>query len=97
MTGWYTLIRRAKKPDQFIHAYRRLAGAVNLLKALRVLEVSQASFDKYQILKSQKLGIGKMDLLIAAIVLDARGRLVTRNRQDFSKVPGLVLEDWSTE
>ena len=25
LTGWYTLIRRAKKPEQFIHAYRRLA------------------------------------------------------------------------
>ena len=97
LTGWYTLIRRAKKPDQFIHAYRRLAGAVNLLKPLRVLEVSQAGFDLYQNLKAQKLGVGRMDLLIAAVVLDAKATLVTRNRSDFAKVPGLVWVDWSLE
>jgi tRNA(fMet)-specific endonuclease VapC len=95
LTGWYTLIRRAKKPEQFIHAYCRLAGAVNLLKPLRVLEVSPAAFDRYQDLKTQKLGIGRMDLLIAAIVLDGQDTLVTRNRHDFAKVPGLVCEDWS--
>jgi tRNA(fMet)-specific endonuclease VapC len=95
LTGWYTLIRRAKKPEQFIHAYRRLAGAVNLFKPLRVLEVSQTAFDRYQGLKNQKLGIGRMDLLIAAIVLDGKATLVTRNRHDFAKVPGLVCEDWS--
>ena len=97
LTGWYTLIRRAKKPEQFIHAYHRLAGAVNLLKPLRVLEVSKSAFDQYQNLKSQKLGIGRMDTLIAAIVLDAKATLVSRNRQDFSKVPGLMWVDWSAE
>jgi tRNA(fMet)-specific endonuclease VapC len=96
LTGWYTLIRRAKKPEQFIHAYRRLAGAVNLLKPLRVLEVSNPAFERYQDLKAQKLGVRKMDLLIAAIVLDVKATLVTRNRHDFSKVPGLVWVDWSS-
>ena len=48
LTGWYTLIRRAKKPEQFIHAYHRLAGAVTLLKPLSVLDVSRAAFDRYQ-------------------------------------------------
>jgi tRNA(fMet)-specific endonuclease VapC len=95
LTGWYTLIRRAKKAEQFIHAYHRLAGAVNLLKPLRVLEVSEAAFDRYQDLKTQKLGVRKMDLLIAAIVLDEKATLVTRNRHDFAKVAGLVWVDWS--
>jgi tRNA(fMet)-specific endonuclease VapC len=97
LTGWYTLIRRAKKPEQFIHAYRRLAGAVELLKPLRILDVSKDAFDKYQNLKAQKFGVGRMDLLIAAIVLEVKAVLVTRNQRDFSKVPGLKIEDWSTE
>ena len=95
LTGWYTLIRRAKKPDQFIHAYHRLAGAIDLLKPLRVLEVTKSAFDRYQSLKAQKLGISKMDLLIAAITLEANATLVTRNRVDFAKIPGLTIVDWS--
>lgn len=72
-----------------------MAGAVELLKLLRILEVSQAAFDRFQDLKSQKLGVGKMDLLIASIVIDAQATLVTRNRADFSKVPNLKWVDWS--
>jgi tRNA(fMet)-specific endonuclease VapC len=89
LTGWYTLIRRAKKPEQFIHAYQRLVGAVDLLKPLQTLSLSQAAFDRYQHLQAQKLGVGKMDLLIAAIVVDAGATLVTRNRADFAKIPNL--------
>jgi tRNA(fMet)-specific endonuclease VapC len=97
LTGRYTLIRRAKKPDQLIHAYHRLTGAINLLKPLRIFEVSKPAFERYQSLNAKKLGISKMDLLIAAIVLDAAATLVTRNLSDFSKVPGLTCVDWSGE
>jgi len=68
---------------------------VDLLRQLRILEVSRTAFDRYQDLKSQKLGVGKMDLLIAAIVMDAEATLVTRNRADFARVPNLKWVDWS--
>jgi tRNA(fMet)-specific endonuclease VapC len=38
--------------------------------------------------------IGPMDTLIAATALAHRGVLVTRNVQEFGRVPGLAVEDW---
>jgi len=44
--------------------------------------------------KSGKL-IGPMDLLIAAICLANKATLVTNNIREFSKVPGLLVDNWS--
>ena len=38
--------------------------------------------------------ISQPDLWIAAITRAAGGILVTNNSQEFSRVPGLMLEDW---
>ena len=45
-------------------------------------------------LESQGTSIGPYDLQIAAIALANGCTLVTHNTTEFSRVPGLVLEDW---
>jgi tRNA(fMet)-specific endonuclease VapC len=50
---------------------------------------------RFKDLHALKLGVSKMDLRIAAVTLEIGGMVVTRNRGDFQKVPGLPIEDWS--
>jgi tRNA(fMet)-specific endonuclease VapC len=38
--------------------------------------------------------IGPNDLMIAAITMAAGATLVTHNTSEFSRVPGLILDDW---
>ncbi len=45
-------------------------------------------------LEAQGLTISDLDLEIAAIALANGLTLVTHNTNEFSRVPGLVLEDW---
>jgi tRNA(fMet)-specific endonuclease VapC len=49
-----------------------------------------------QHLESQGTPIGPYDLQIAAIALAHGCTLVTHNTTEFSRVPGLVLEDWES-
>jgi tRNA(fMet)-specific endonuclease VapC len=50
---------------------------------------------RWEQLRKAKIKIGRMDLRIAAVVLDHKAILVSRNLVDFQKVPGLQIEDWS--
>jgi tRNA(fMet)-specific endonuclease VapC len=58
-----------------------------------VVAYDQQAEDWFQQYRS--IRIGTRDRKIAAITLANQLILVTRNRRDFAKVPGLVLEDWS--
>ncbi len=48
-------------------------------------------------LESRGMAIGPNDLLIAATTLAHRGILVTHNKREFSRVPGLHLQDWTQQ
>ena len=45
-------------------------------------------------LEKKGLGIGPMDTLIAAQAVRLGATLVTRNTREFSRVPGLKVENW---
>ncbi len=76
-------------------AYRFLVDTVMLLSEFTVLQYDVKSDDIYQSLKAQRVRIGTQDLRIASIVLASDGVLLTRNLQDFEKVPGLKIKNWS--
>lgn len=95
LTGWYRVLRVARRRDQLAAAYQNMARTVEYLAGLRILPFPVPAILRFEQLRAMRLNIGGMDLRIAAIVLEHGAVLVTRNRRDFGRVPGLVLEDWS--
>jgi tRNA(fMet)-specific endonuclease VapC len=75
--------------------YQRLAETVTYFSRWSILPFTEAAIDRAAQLRTLKRNIRKMDLAIAAIVLEHGGTLVTRNTRDFQRVPGLRIEDWS--
>ena len=56
---------------------------------------SEPAIIRYNALLALKLNVGKMDLRIAAIALEANATVITRNLRDFERVPGLACENWA--
>jgi tRNA(fMet)-specific endonuclease VapC len=84
-----------ERVDRLAIAYRDLQSSIEDLQTLTILPFSESAKDRYRQLLQQKIRVGSHDLRIAAIVLSIEGILVTRNRRDFEKVPGLQIDDWS--
>lgn len=96
ISGWYTLLRRAKARKQLEFAYVQLGETIQALSRWRILPFTEAAMDRYDQLKAMKLGVRAADLRIAAITLEHGGTLVTRNLRDFQRVPGLAVVDWAS-
>jgi tRNA(fMet)-specific endonuclease VapC len=95
LSGWYTQLRQAKRTERLAWAYRRLAATVRFLARIEIVDFDEAAIQRCEELKKLKLKVRKMDLRIAATVLERGVILVTRNLRDFRQVPGLQVEDWS--
>jgi tRNA(fMet)-specific endonuclease VapC len=95
LSGWYAQLRKAKGPDKLAWAYRRLAANVRFLAGVKILDFDEPAIRRYEELKRQRIKVRKMDLMIAATVLQQNATFVTRNVRDFKEIPGLKVEDWS--
>lgn len=95
LSGWYTLTRQARQPDQIARAYSQLGEAVVRLARWRILPYTESAIARVAQLKVLRLNVRLMDLRIATIALEHGAVVVTRNQRDFGRVPGLQVEDWS--
>ena len=92
--GWLARIGRAKTDDARVDAYAKFQRSVEDLGRGLILPFDGAAAREFRRLKSMKLGVATMDLRIAAIALANQTTLLTRNRRDFGRVPGLKVENW---
>ncbi|BAU11916.1 hypothetical protein LEP3755_24400 [Leptolyngbya sp. NIES-3755] len=95
MRGRLAQVAEAKDGTARSLAYDRLVETLLLLSEFRILPYNAASEERYQALKAQRLRVGTQDLRIASITLAHRGVLLTRNLQDFEKIPDLQIQNWS--
>lgn len=95
LRGRLAQVAEARDGVALSNAYQRLVETVMLLSEFQVLQYDVNSHTIYQSLKAQRIRVGTQDLRIASIVLAHKGILLTRNLQDFQKVPNLMIQDWS--
>ncbi|HJT78463.1 MAG TPA: type II toxin-antitoxin system VapC family toxin [Gemmataceae bacterium] len=88
---------KAEDGERLLRAQRLLLSTVEHLARFPIVpfdDTAAAEFDRLRQVKGLKK-IGRNDLLIASIALANRAKRVTRNTKDFSKVPGLQIENWA--
>ena len=95
LTGWHAMTRRARLPEEIARAYANLGDAVVRLAKWRILPYTESAIARVALFRALRLNVGLMDLRIDAIALENGAVVVTRNRRDFIRIPGLNVEDWS--
>lgn len=85
-------IAKSTSPRKRIAQLRDLTSLVNILP----FGQSEATVAAGIRVKLEKQGetIGPYDILIAASAIANKCSLITHNKREFSRVPGLKLEDW---
>ena len=93
--GRHAFLRRAKTDAQIAYAYQNFTDSVRVLSGINIVTFSEPAIARYNALLALKLNVGKMDLRIAAIALEAGATVITRNLREFERVPGLTCENWA--
>jgi tRNA(fMet)-specific endonuclease VapC len=96
--GWVIRINNPAQAHRVVDLYTNLLTTVSFLKRVQVLNFSSEVQELHTQLIREIPPLSKKrlqkDVRIAAIVLSAKGLLVTRNQKDFSQIPGLRIESW---
>lgn len=94
LRGWLSFIKSQSHVTRLVVAYRELEIALQFTHGFRIVPFDLASAENFAALKRQRIRIGTQDLKIAAMVLANDAVLLSRNLKDFSKVPGLKVQNW---
>ena len=96
ISGWSALARSAKSHHDQERAATLLATVVVSWNRFAIVPITERALQRFDLLARAKLGVRFNDLRIAAIALELGATAVTRNRRDFGRIPGLIIEDWAT-
>lgn len=95
LRGRMAAVSSPRDDDQVVDGFERLRVTLAYFCTILVLPFDGAAAAIVRGLRARKIRIGTQDLRIAAITLANDAILVTGNRRDFERIPGLRLEDWT--
>lgn len=98
LRGRLNSIRQAeagKSKVSLERAYDLFEETLTAFRQVTILSYSSEADLLYLQWRKEKLRVGTHDLRIAAICVARSAKLITRNRRDFERVPGLSLEVWT--
>jgi tRNA(fMet)-specific endonuclease VapC len=95
MRGWLGYGTKNQTVERQVEAYKLLKRQLMNYCGIPVLEFDQPAVQTFQRLRKTYPRFGAMDLKIAAIGLETQSIVLTRNRRDFGKIEGLLIEDWT--
>lgn len=76
-------------------SYQLLNRTLAYFCQLPILPFDDKAHSLFKQLRQQKIRVSTLDLRIAAIALTQNATVLTRNEQDFSRVPHLKFENWA--
>ena len=95
LRGRLSAIGRARNSAARLASWGYFLDSIRIFQQFPLVAFDQAAEKRFQQLLSLRLRIGTQDTMIAAIALANNLVLVTRNRRDFGRIPGLRIDDWS--
>ena len=96
VVGWNAYLNRARSPEAVVRAYAMFQSVLRDFATMAVAPFDATASEHFQSLRESKIRVGTMDLRIAAVASANNWTLLTRNTVDFSRVPGLKFEDWTS-
>ena len=95
MIGAHSFINRAQNNIDMTRGYALLLETLHGFAKAPVLPFDVRAISIFDEMRSQKVRVSTMDLRIASIAISNNLVLLTRNTSDFSKVPNLIIDDWT--
>jgi tRNA(fMet)-specific endonuclease VapC len=98
--GWTGRINDPAQARQLVYLYTKLWRTTEFFRKVTILNFTETAQICHQNLLSENKLLAKKrlekDMRIAAIALTNHGIMVTRNHKDFSLIPTLRIEDWTS-
>jgi len=92
MRGWLASIAKERQPRRQVGPYKELARLFDYFSEFEIVLFNDLAAEQFS--QFNRIRIGTSDRKIAAIAIVNGALLLTANRQDYEKIPGLRFENW---